>query len=700
MFEQQQDTGKSASLAKKYANAVAQLSDSNGRAARAEHDLQVERVTRQGLIDDEVARRAAAAEERIRLEVKAELEARIRLEVKAELEERIRLEVEAGFEERRKAMDAREQGLDSREAEVVKAADTIAQDIESRVSKSIAELRARAEKTALTRLADMFETFLQALVAVMDKDSSKGQELLVKYRQAAEETQSLLKDEIKEKLDKAETKNKAKTDQVASLVRMLFTQKRERVVFSPEQRESLYDRAMKSLDLTPETKAEFERCREYCRDYRKKQENLKLLKGEGKKKGHGRSKLPAGLPRLTELVIWPECYKGHEDEYVKVGEDVQEFVLPSPSPYVVQPVVRPLIRRKDDPSGPTVQADCYEGLFWKSHATAELVAKMENAKYVLHQPFNRQIKKMAQDGFPMAAATMDDWHQAACGMIEPLYELQKKRVFSSMLLAGDGSPFPIINSEKHKTVGHYLIQYRSVTTGIPVFLVNTHNKCGRGKADIMDNLKDWTGNVFMCDAYAGYDWMKKIDGLVLCRCVAHARRMAERSLRENPQLSQTALFFYQDPYLVEEIIKEKGLTGEEKARFRQEHAGPIWETFRAWAANTILDVPKDSLIFRALNYLLRNYDELTHYLSIPEMPIDNTDTERLIRDMVMGKKSYLFCRDLDACRRAAMMYSLFGACKVLGKNPERWLSYVLKNIKTTPKDKLYTLLPEFWEDEG
>ena len=61
--------------------------------------------------------------------------------------------------------------------------------------------------------------------------------------------------------------------------------------------------------------------------------------------------------------------------------------------------------------------------------------------------------------------------------------------------------------------------------------------------------------------------------------------------------------------------------------------------------------------------------------------------------MVMGKKSYLFCRDLDACRRAAMMYSLFGACKVLGKNPERWLSYVLKNIQTTPKDKLYTLLP-------
>ena len=55
------------------------------------------------------------------------------------------------------------------------------------------------------------------------------------------------------------------------------------------------------------------------------------------------------------------------------------------------------------------------------------------------------------------------------------------------------------------------------------------------------------------------------------------------------------------------------------------------------------------------------------------MPLDNNDTERLIRDMVMGKKAYLFCRDLDACKRAAMMYSLFGACKVLDKKSECFL---------------------------
>ena len=37
MFEQQQKTGKGASLAEKYANAVGQLSEANDRAAHAEH---------------------------------------------------------------------------------------------------------------------------------------------------------------------------------------------------------------------------------------------------------------------------------------------------------------------------------------------------------------------------------------------------------------------------------------------------------------------------------------------------------------------------------------------------------------------------------------------------------------------------------------------------------------------------------------
>ena len=60
--------------------------------------------------------------------------------------------------------------------------------------------------------------------------------------------------------------------------------------------------------------------------------------------------------------------------------------------------------------------------------------------------------------------------------------------------------------------------------------------------------------------------------------------------------------------------------------------------------------------------------------------------------------TYLFCQTDEACERAAMMYSFFGACKVKGKNPERWLAYVLDHIGNTKDEDLYKLLPEFWED--
>ena len=569
MFEQQQNTGKSASLAEKYANAVGQLSDANDRAAHAEHDLQVERITRQDLIDEEVARRVAEAEERIRKELEAQLA------------------------DKTKELEERNKALDKRESDVDKKAETIAQNISEQVRQQMSAAKTRFEKTALNRLADMFDMFMQAFIALGDKDSSKGQELLQKYQLAAKEAHESLTDEIKDKLAKVEAKSKSKTEQIASLVRMIFTQKRERVVFSKEERETIYDKVLASVEQSP----------------------------------------------------------------------------------------------------------CYEDVFWKSYASAELLAQLECNKYVLHQPFNRQIKKMKQDGLILAPSTVDDWHQGVCDKIEPLYNLQKDRVMSSLLLGADGSPFPILDCEKHKTVNHYLIQYRSVATGIPIFMVNTKNKHGRGTADIMDNLKDWKGVALMCDGYSGYDWLKKINGRILCRCVVHARRPMERALKENPNLAKIGLLFYQHINLIEEMIKEKKLEGEEKAQFRKDYAEPLWEDFKLWAASAILDVPKDSNIYQALNYMLRNNTELTNYIDIPDMPLDNNDTERLIRDMVMGKKAYLFCRDLDACKRAAMMYSLFGACKVLDKNPERWLCYVLKHIDSTPEDKYYTLLPEFWEDE-
>ena len=44
------------------------------------------------------------------------------------------------------------------------------------------------------------------------------------------------------------------------------------------------------------------------------------------------------------------------------------------------------------------------------------------------------------------------------------------------------------------------------------------------------------------------------------------------------------------------------------------------------------------------------------------------------------------------------MYSLLGACRVLGKNAEKWLTYALKYIGKTKPEDLHRLLPEEWDE--
>ena len=76
--------------------------------------------------------------------------------------------------------------------------------------------------------------------------------------------------------------------------------------------------------------------------------------------------------------------------------------------------------------------------------------------------------------------------------------------------------------------------------------------------------------------------------------------------------------------------------------------------------------------------------------------IIKAEVERRIRDAEQRIRKEIESEYAD--ERAAMMYSFFGVCKVKGKNPERWLAYVLDHMGSTKDEDLYKLLPEFWED--
>jgi hypothetical protein len=674
MISEMSKNSPNQALEERLSNMHEQMAGVTSRLDRTEHELDLERATREDIIKAEVERRIREAEQRIREKVEAEYAGK--------------------FDE----LDARKADLDRREGNMQQAFELMGQRLIAETEQKIRKAKDDAESHFLGKMAAQTEGFLRLFSEMTSRKNADIQDYLAKFKVASEEAQAAISNEIKTKLERIFKNEQSKNRQIAELVRMIFTQKRERFLVSEDDRTSIHERILASLELTDDQKAEYKHALDTVKKYRLQKEAERLARKEQHKDGHGRNMIPEDMIRLPEILVYPEECIGHMDEYREVfpGETT-EFIIPVTAKYMVQGYRNPVMVRKDDIDQKFHIAPVHEELIWKSYASNKLLAQLEVRKYMDHMPFNRQISQMKRDGLVLAPSTVNDWHVAVCDTLVPLYRLQEYYVMLGLHMAADGSPMPVVDNERHKTVKQYIIEYRNIDTGIPIFLTTVGKGCGRGKEVIQAQLANWSGLALICDAYPGYDWLKKI-GRVLCRCSAHARRDHERALKENPKAAMPGMLLFQEIYGVEEIIRHENATGSRITELRNELARPLWETFHLWCLNEILNHDQNSQMYKALNYVIRHYEELTAYLDIPEMPLDNNETEREIRAMVMGKKAYLFCQTDEACERAAMMYSFFGACKVMGKNPERWLTYVLDHIGTTKEEDLYKLLPEFWED--
>jgi hypothetical protein len=100
-----------------------------------------------------------------------------------------------------------------------------------------------------------------------------------------------------------------------------------------------------------------------------------------------------------------------------------------------------------------------------------------------------------------------------------------------------------------------------------------------------------------------------------------------------------------------------------------------------------------SAIGQALHYSLQRWDKLCLYATDGNLQIDNNLVENAIRPVAIGRKNYLFAGSHNGARRAAMLYSFLGTCKINDVNPFEWLSHVLSVIPTHPVNKLQNLLP-------
>jgi hypothetical protein len=65
--------------------------------------------------------------------------------------------------------------------------------------------------------------------------------------------------------------------------------------------------------------------------------------------------------------------------------------------------------------------------------------------------------------------------------------------------------------------------------------------------------------------------------------------------------------------------------------------------------------------------------------------------------VALGRHNYLFAGSEKGAERIAIIYSLFGTCKINKVNPLEWLKDVLERINDHPINRISELLPQNWK---
>jgi transposase len=387
---------------------------------------------------------------------------------------------------------------------------------------------------------------------------------------------------------------------------------------------------------------------------------------------------PAHIPRYEVSAETPDETKHcvtHGERKV-IGYDRQETLEYVPPKLKVRVTVIPKYACPGAPECGVKEALRPEGLVEGNRYDTSVAAQIMASKYALHLPTYRQQDQFAGSGWTPSRGTLLNILVATAACIRPFVLSLRDEVIASGALgtdetrvtlllppeipaaiAGDAKSqrihevFSKARAEKQASVSGRMWAYRSLTVPINVFdfTVSRH----RDGPDEFLVAGNFTGTM-IADCYSGYQQitLRSDARIVRAACNAHARRKIVEARASDPLLASRFLGMYQELYDIEDRGKLLSCTDLEALRARE--AKPVWQRLRELldgeAAKRVL--PKDKFA-EALGYLRNHWNELQVYLGDGRLPIDNNETEQLMKQVAIGRKNWLFVGSVAAGERAA-----------------------------------------------
>jgi transposase len=414
-----------------------------------------------------------------------------------------------------------------------------------------------------------------------------------------------------------------------------------------------------------------------------------------RKKHRGRNPLPKDLPvreeRIEPTAEEKICPCGCGLPMVQIGEKVTDELEYEPAQCYVRRIRRPVFACAKHHEHVAV-APLPPRPIDRGRPGPGLLAHLAVSKYGDHLPLYRLEQIFARSGLDLSRKTTCQWLGEVAGLLEPIVDAQAQWLLARGYLQADETPVQVMDPTlPGKTRKGYLWVY-----GIPWAEVVFDFRSSRARAGPTRFLAKFKGHL-QTDGYAGYDEIVRLRSIVRLACWAHARRAFYKAKPHHPKDCLLILGLIQKLYLIEREAKAAGLDPAAKVALRRKEALPILELLKGLIQAAAATVLPQSLLGKATQYAIGHWTELTRYVDVGELEIDNNSIENAIRAVAIGRKNWLFLGSPDGGGlRAEVFYSLIGTCKRLGINPFEYLRDVIDRVSSHPASRVQELLPRFW----
>ena len=313
--------------------------------------------------------------------------------------------------------------------------------------------------------------------------------------------------------------------------------------------------------------------------------------------------------------------------------------------------------------------------FPRSKATCGWLAWLVYMHCVLLVPLDRLRRDMAQRGIPLAMSYLVSQLERAADLLNPIDGEHWKQLLQGSWMAMDATGLKVLIPKLPGSHNGYLEAFRN--DDAIVFQYEAH----KGGEVLVQKLSSFEGTL-VADAEHRHNGLFVSGKIIEAGCNAHGRRKFEAAEKSQPTLAKEGGQFISAIYLEEEKAQKQGLVGKELYHWRQKKIIPIIERFDSWIQSTEPILTPDDELAKVLRYYQNHWDALFRFLENPEIPIDNSATEREYQNVAKLRYNRLFAGSTEGAHRMATLLGIVASCRPHGVEPRAYLTWAFTRLGT------------------